>query len=212
MVLHVGPWRGLRWAVALALVVVVYLSINVPPNHIHGARPDVGTATNQSRPLTVLRLPTDPGQRQYNTSTRTCQRAQVSPHQVADSNGRVCAPVHLTPTGCCPDVLDSQNGPQAAPYSCTDCSAHQCCAAYEHCVACCSAPRHSHIVTRAVGQRPTARLLLERTQKARTQFEWCTLLCRTHSKSTQHQNKFRDKHERFCFGEAPPKLVPTFLK
>eukprot|EP00050_Salpingoeca_kvevrii_P009807 m.4902 g.4902 ORF g.4902 m.4902 type:complete len:66 (+) comp2465_c0_seq1:478-675(+) len=43
-------------------------------------------------------------------------------------------------------------------------------------------------------------------------FQLCQAKCRTHSGSVQHQNKFRDNHGKFCFGQEAAQVVDLGLK
>eukprot|EP00037_Helgoeca_nana_P029672 m.357666 g.357666 ORF g.357666 m.357666 type:complete len:215 (+) comp28026_c1_seq20:2150-2794(+) len=208
-------WRVLRWAVLLAFGGAVYLSQHVPPSLNLKMAPGGIDHTDHTgdSPLSVV-MEVGGGGGTVNGGVgrpgTVCRHAQNSPVQAVDSNGRVCHPTSLQASGCCRIPLAITN--ETRPFSCVGCTNHKCCSNYARCVACCSGPKHAHDMSAIISARPTARLLLKRLEKPQSQFEWCMLLCRTNSRSTQHQNKFRNPTERHCFGTDLAHLVPTLLK
>lgn len=147
-----------------------------------------------------------------------CRWAQSSPHTVVDSDGKVCSASSLGVSGCCPNNRDTHHASNntSSHDRCLDCSNIGCCPSYERCVACCSDPHRADELPQVIAARPAARLLLRRQKRVRDQpqpqFEWCAMLCRTGSQSTQHQNKYRHPTDRYCYGLSPPPLVLTRLK
>lgn len=141
-----------------------------------------------------------------------CRHRQNSPETAVDNRGRVCHPNQLDREGCCKVRAGHPVTNASEPFSCAGCTAGRCCGSYERCVACCSAPTRADGLSKAIWARPASRLLLKRLETPQSQFDWCLLLCRTDSRSTQHQNKFRNPTQRHCFGVDKPALVLTQVK
>eukprot|EP00041_Stephanoeca_diplocostata_P010242 m.162764 g.162764 ORF g.162764 m.162764 type:complete len:204 (+) comp18080_c0_seq3:267-878(+) len=130
-----------------------------------------------------------------------CRTTDHDPFSVADSKGFVCERSRVDTEGCCPAVLPS--------HQCEDCE-NSCCLRYETCVACCINPEKILTVKSALLARRGAPLVAHDANL--TQFSACMFLCRTNSGSTQHQNKYRNVHQRYCFGEHKATIIPTALK
>lgn len=136
-----------------------------------------------------------------------CQHSTGGLDLAADSNGNVCSKTALLSNGCCETSI--------VPAGCSMCSQKECCSVYEHCVACC---------TREISSERLAMLLVDRLNaksiqgngnhlaEFSTNFKSCQFLCRTSSMSVQHQNKYRNKNFRFCYGDALPTLIRTGIK
>lgn len=111
---------------------------------------------------------------------------------VADDKGRVCPrSIFDDVSGCCATA--------APKHSCESCLlTDKCCSSYEHCVSCCMAPEHG-AESRAL-ESPRGKGKLE-TGMWSNPFEYCRGICRTTSRSTQHENAFIDER-KYCFSES----------
>jgi len=99
-------------------------------------------------------------------------------------------------TGCCTSGVQ---------FSCELCRMpDRCCSEYEACVSCCLAPEHSASkkyakVYRAPGHSETGHWSDE--------FEYCRGKCRSHGRSTVHENAYIDKRH-FCFSATALPVAP----
>ena len=110
-------------------------------------------------------------------------------------------PFNVSGNGCC-----NINSSFTEKHVCLQCDeVLQCCSQYEHCISCCLRPdqRHSlqHILTQAA---QTNNVLFVSVSD---HFELCLAKCRTSSDSVQHENTYRNKDNKFCFGSKPPPTV-----
>eukprot|EP00879_Flechtneria_rotunda_P017049 GHRR01017856.1.p1 GENE.GHRR01017856.1~~GHRR01017856.1.p1 ORF type:complete len:301 (+),score=83.81 GHRR01017856.1:437-1339(+) len=120
------------------------------------------------------------------------------PLYLADDRGKVCSAKDLDySTGCC------TTGQQ---HYCDMCNkADSCCEVYEHCVSCCMAPEN----------KPEERR--KETSKAPNNkqsgfwadtFQYCLAICRTHGRSTSHENAYIGPRHH-CFSKlGKPLLSP----
>ncbi|CAD7705056.1 unnamed protein product [Ostreobium quekettii] len=132
-----------------------------------------------------------------NVPLSECRNTRQGRYYITDDRGFLChRDAYNTNTGCCTT---------GDPFSCDTCNLDtKCCSMYEACVSCCLAPKHNAIeiyptVFRAVRHPETGHWGDE--------FEYCRGKCRTHSRSTVHENAFIDvKH--FCFSEDARPQAP----
>ncbi|GAB4820937.1 hypothetical protein N2152v2_007983 [Parachlorella kessleri] len=109
---------------------------------------------------------------------------------LADDQGRVChRDVFDYTTGCC------DKGEQ---HSCQTCEESDlCCSSYAHCVSCCMGSKHEQ--DRRLAEVPKG-LNKPETGFWTKAFDYCESVCRTTSRSTQHENAYI-LDRRFCFSK-----------
>mmetsp|Transcript_12588 Transcript_12588/g.30884 ORF Transcript_12588/g.30884 Transcript_12588/m.30884 type:complete len:273 (-) Transcript_12588:212-1030(-) len=157
----------------------------------------LGVNADSLRRLYIRDIPKD-----ANTCSNTVQGLRI----IADSKGLVCSRPDVDPqTGCCKT---------GSMHTCDKCTlADKCCAEYEHCVSCCLAPQHEaeklYKTTLKAPKHPGA-------GKWGSAWEYCAGVCRTHGRSTVHENAYiASRHH--CFSQlARPMLseplAPDALK
>ncbi|GMH41580.1 hypothetical protein BSKO_09490 [Bryopsis sp. KO-2023] len=134
----------------------------------------------------------------------SCRNTKQGMWYVTDDRGTVCGLNQVDPlTGCCSEGLK---------HSCETCELHdKCCSTYEFCVSCCLSPDNDPAqglasdVYRAFGH--------EETGHWPDEYEYCRGKCRTHKRSTVHENAYLGpRHHCFSFSARPlsngPKLPP----
>jgi len=124
----------------------------------------------------------------------TCRNSVQGKYLVTDDKGYVCERIDLQGNGCC----DKES--KLGRYSCTDCDTSvQCCAQYEFCISCCLRKE----------QRPSLQEILKEAAENNNvlfvsvsdHFELCLAKCRTSSHSVKHENTYRNKGKKFCYGK-----------
>lgn len=128
----------------------------------------------------------------------TCRNSVQGRTWLADDKGYVCPRAAVLRTGCC-----DTNCSQTERHVCRDCDLlAQCCSSYELCISCCLRPEQvsslQQILTRA---EQTNNVLFVSVSD---HFELCLAKCRTSSSSVQHENTYRDREKKFCYGALPP--------
>ncbi|GAX77561.1 hypothetical protein CEUSTIGMA_g5005.t1 [Chlamydomonas eustigma] len=118
----------------------------------------------------------------------TCRNTVQGLLSITDSAGFFCPRENLDyKSGCC------TNGEQ---YTCKGCSLEdKCCAEYELCVSCCLDPKHD-----AVALAPKTKRFARNSDSGTwaDAWEYCSGLCRTHSRSTVHENAYISSRHH-CF-------------
>ena len=176
--------RGLLKLIAVGLLALCV--VGVAAAHYAVLRP----------PPVVTHQASDARPRRQPRTTAAAECANTyghAPHAVADSRGGVCAPDELDRDGCCCQ----------SSRPCDRCAASSCCDTYEHCVACCVS--NAGAKTRKLVRKNAVHAVLK---GAKDDFELCRFRCLTNSGSTLHQNSYRSKAERHCFGTERPPLDP----
>lgn len=127
-----------------------------------------------------------------------CRNTLLGPWLYTDDKGTLCKGSDLDrKSGCCTS---------GEKHSCSTCDARdQCCEGYEACVSCCLAPANGAKerlpeVPRVPGKKGSGTWSDE--------FELCSAVCRTHSRSTSHENSYiAPRHH--CFSKlGKPMLSP----
>jgi len=136
----------------------------------------------------------------------TCRNSVQGRETIADDRGYVCDRSELLASGCC-----DANSSTAGRFLCTSCDqVAACCGSYEDCISCCLRPE----------QRPGLQQILNRAAESNNvlfvsvsdHFELCLAKCRTSSSSVQHENTYRNKMNKFCYGKNPPPTVGSSSK
>merc|ERR1719268_435440 len=100
------------------------------------------------------------------------------------------------------DVVTLSEPPSAGRFICASCDqVAACCGSYEDCISCCLRPE----------QRPGLQQILNKAAESNNvlfvsvsdHFELCLAKCRTSSSSVQHENTYRNKIKKFCYGKNP---------
>jgi len=135
------------------------------------------------------------------TALFTCRNSVQGRTVIADDKGYICPREDLLGNGCC-----NVNSSLTERHVCSECDhVSSCCSQFEFCISCCLRPdqRHSlqHILTQAA---QTNNVLFVSVSD---HFELCLAKCRTSSDSVQHENTYRNKENKFCFGSQPPPTV-----
>ena len=82
-----------------------------------------------------------------------------------------------------------------------------CCKIIEYCISCCLNPNKKSLLQKVLSQQSA--LLSVNYQIRGVQalfasvtdiFELCVAKCRTSSQSVQHENSYKNPHEKHCFG------------
>jgi hypothetical protein len=130
--------------------------------------------------------------RNFASLERKCENTVSGLWYLADDQSRVCPRSAFDHTsGCC--------GSAAPKHSCQSCVlSDRCCSSYEHCVSCCMAPQHG--ADRQVLDTPRGKGKPE-TGFWSSPFEYCRGVCRTSSRSTEHENAFIDER-KYCFSQS----------
>mmetsp|Transcript_57625 Transcript_57625/g.117299 ORF Transcript_57625/g.117299 Transcript_57625/m.117299 type:complete len:277 (-) Transcript_57625:9-839(-) len=140
--------------------------------------------TAQARQLHIR----DGGVLTHSSSAPTCKNTIQGMHFVTDSSGFHCPREQLNyQTGCC------SSGQQ---FSCAGClETDQCCEEFELCVSCCMEPKHIAAAKEAGASR-------SRRMRGSwdSDFAFCASMCRSHSKSTVHENAYISNRHH-CFSE-----------
>ncbi|KAF8063807.1 hypothetical protein HT031_003664 [Scenedesmus sp. PABB004] len=130
--------------------------------------------------------------------TNTCRNTMQGPWFMADDRGKVCAAQQLDyGTGCC------TGGQQ---FHCDMCNElDSCCESFEHCVSCCMAPANKADERRKEAPRAPNNKASGVWADA---FEYCLAACRTHGRSTSHENAYIGPRHH-CFSKlGKPMLSP----
>lgn len=129
----------------------------------------------------------------------------------ADSKGFLCEFKDIDSNGCC-------NEENATNNSCKLCSnEYECCEIYEHCVSCCI---QSLLLNSSLKKKDLIKLLNEWSSNENIKkdvkeiyknninipYDWCTIRCRTSSKSIIHQNRYRSEF-KYCYGKKVSPLI-----
>jgi len=137
-------------------------------------------------------------QEQNNSSTEyrpsTCRNSMQGKYIVTDDKGFVCKRENIQGNGCCDKINN------LGRYSCQDCDTNtQCCQEYEFCISCCLRKE----------QRPELQDFLKQAAENNNvlfvsvsdHFELCLAKCRTSSTSVKHENTYRNKKKKYCYGK-----------
>mmetsp|Transcript_2165 Transcript_2165/g.3522 ORF Transcript_2165/g.3522 Transcript_2165/m.3522 type:complete len:288 (+) Transcript_2165:87-950(+) len=126
--------------------------------------------------------------------SKTCMNTMQGLLYLTDDLGFMCSRQEMDySTGCC------KAGTQ---YSCTGCSASdKCCSEYESCVSCCLAPQHNADKLHRGVPRAPKYLDAGAWQSA---WEYCKGICRTHGRSTVHENAYiSTRHHCYSASKVP---------
>lgn len=101
-----------------------------------------------------------------------------------------------TRRGCC-----DQNASSTERYSCSGCDpSSSCCSTYEHCVSCCMSPGGKVRAVLGVYGAATKGL-----GDKKDRFSMCLSVCRTSSKSLEHENAYSHRRHHCFSGKDVPK-------
>lgn len=139
---------------------------------------------------------------------RGCRNTQVGPRRYADERGLLCWAKDLDPlSGCCLREAEASNGGCPAD----ECDADDaCCSGYEPCVSCCMSPASGRDAKLASATPLAAEGVDGAVTGASPRafsdaFDYCSAVCRTHRRSTSHENTYVGVRHH-CFGR--PHAVP----
>lgn len=131
----------------------------------------------------------------------TCRNSVQGRRLVADERGFLCSRRQLLNTGCCNSTAEA-----TSKYDCDSCSqASGCCSHYEHCISCCLRPQMRQTLQQVLQHAAETNNVL--FVSVSDHFELCLAKCRTSSSSVQHENTYRNKEEKYCYGNNPPPLT-----
>eukprot|EP00882_Tetradesmus_deserticola_P019802 GHRQ01021342.1.p1 GENE.GHRQ01021342.1~~GHRQ01021342.1.p1 ORF type:complete len:337 (+),score=147.70 GHRQ01021342.1:315-1325(+) len=132
--------------------------------------------------------------------TTSCRNTMQGPWFMTDDKGKVCKAKELDfTTGCC------TAGQQ---HSCSMCNKlDSCCESFEHCVSCCLSPEHKPEERR----KETPRAPNNKDSGVwRDAFEYCLAVCRTHGRSTSHENAYIGPRHH-CFSKLGKPMLSAAL-
>uniref|UniRef100_A0A383V7Q5 SREBP regulating gene protein n=1 Tax=Tetradesmus obliquus TaxID=3088 RepID=A0A383V7Q5_TETOB len=132
--------------------------------------------------------------------TTSCRNTMQGPWLMTDDKGKVCKAKQLDfSTGCC------TAGEQ---HSCGMCNKlDSCCENFEHCVSCCMSPEHKPEERRK--ETPRAPNNKDSGVWADV-FEYCLAVCRTHGRSTSHENAYIGARHH-CFSKLGKPMLSAPL-
>ena len=131
----------------------------------------------------------------------TCRNSVQGKTVLADDKGYICPRTEILGNGCC-----DTNSSLTLRHVCGQCDqVLQCCAQYEHCISCCLRPDQRHSLQTILTHAAQTNNVL--FVSVSDHFELCLAKCRTSSDSVQHENTYRNKENKFCFGSQPPPTV-----
>lgn len=132
------------------------------------------------------------------SATLSCRNTLLGPLMYADDRGMLCKDTELNHmTGCC------DKGERHSCQTCDD--RDRCCEGYEACVSCCLAPGNG-----AKQRLPEVPKIPGKKDSGTwgDEFELCAAVCRTHSRSTSHENSYISPRHH-CFSKlGKPLLSP----
>lgn len=131
------------------------------------------------------------------TEFRACRNSIQGALLIVDERGFVCNRKDLSASGCC-----HSGGESTRRYECTDCQSNNCCSIYEHCVSCCLSPDNKNFLEQILKLGSSVPNIISKSVK--DQFELCLVKCRTSSKSVWHENSYKDRRFKHCFGLSGP--------
>ncbi|PNW72377.1 hypothetical protein CHLRE_16g673841v5 [Chlamydomonas reinhardtii] len=119
-----------------------------------------------------------------------CRNTVQGLNMVTDDHGVVCKRSDLSySTGCC------TSGNQ---HDCALCDMRdRCCSEYESCVSCCLAPQHNAV---SIAKQALRSPRHKDSGFWGDPFEYCKGICRTHSRSTAHENAYISSRHH-CFSQ-----------
>ena len=127
----------------------------------------------------------------------TCRNSVQGRLVLADDRGYVCPRSELLSTGCC-----DTNSSLSQRHVCQDCDRlSRCCSHYELCISCCLRPEQVSSLQQILARAEETNNVL--FVSVSDQFELCLAKCRTSSASVQHENTYRDRERKFCYGAGP---------
>eukprot|EP01062_Namystynia_karyoxenos_P083266 TRINITY_DN9547_c0_g1_i1.p2 TRINITY_DN9547_c0_g1~~TRINITY_DN9547_c0_g1_i1.p2 ORF type:complete len:230 (+),score=45.68 TRINITY_DN9547_c0_g1_i1:82-771(+) len=150
-----------------------------------------------AEPRSVTAAPTAPA----TAAPGLCRSTQQGRELAADDRGGFCVASDIDPsTGCCPAT--------AAPHNCTGCvdaptaagDDGGCCRTYENCVSCCLRPDHAQENSATLRHRRATQAVFAAVAPS-DPFHFCTVRCRTSSRSVLHQNRYRSQYH-YCLGSG----------
>lgn len=140
----------------------------------------------------------------------------MGPRRYADDRGLLCWAKDLdAPSGCCLRAADGGEGggggSGGSGCPADECDADDaCCAGYEPCVSCCMSPASGRDAAAAAktplpAEGVDGALTGARARPFSDAFDYCAAVCRTHRRSTSHENSYVGPRHH-CFGR--PHAVP----
>jgi len=128
----------------------------------------------------------------------TCRNSLQGKTIVTDDKGYVCERDSLLGTGCC------NTNSSLGRFDCSTCDLKiECCSQYENCISCCLRREQKPILQQFLKQAAENNNVL--FVSVSDHFELCLAKCRTSSTSVQHENTYRNKDRKHCYGkDAPP--------
>lgn len=135
------------------------------------------------------------------TEFRACRNSIQGALLIVDERGFVCQRTDLSASGCC-----HSSGESTQRFECLDCLSNNCCSIYEHCVSCCLNPRNKKLLEQVL-QLDSLTVPNVISKSVSDQFELCLVKCRTSSKSVWHENSYKDKTFKHCFGSSGPEFA-----
>lgn len=137
------------------------------------------------------------GRNSSDYTSNTCRNSLQGKTLVVDDKGYICGRYDLLSSGCC-SVNES-----LGRHDCSGCEPRiSCCQQYEYCVSCClrheQKPALQQILTAAAENNDVLFVSVS------DHYELCLAKCRTSSSSVQHENTYRNRLVKFCYGKDPP--------
>lgn len=178
-----------RWLVAffVAIGIIIVVAISLKKSYQESDVLEVGP-TAEFQWIDIENL----------TEFRACRNSIQGALLIVDERGFVCQRKDLSASGCCHSTGESTHR-----YKCIDCLSNNCCSIYEHCVSCCLNPKNRKLLEQLLSlDSLTVRNVISKSVS--DQFELCLVKCRTSSKSVWHENSYKDKTFKHCFGLNGP--------
>ncbi|KXJ29046.1 UPF0454 protein C12orf49 homolog [Exaiptasia diaphana] len=180
-----------RWIIAFAVALGVILIISLSFRKSADDQ-DLGESTLKS--FTWIDI-------ENLTEYRQCRNSVQGASLIVDDRGFVCQRKDLSASGCC-----HSHGESTKRFFCESCLINNCCGIYEDCVSCCLDPKKKTLLLEGLNLWRSGTNVIFKTVK--DQFELCLTKCRTSSKSVWHENSYKDRKFKHCFGITSPEFSP----
>ncbi|XP_023345266.1 UPF0454 protein C12orf49 homolog [Eurytemora carolleeae] len=132
----------------------------------------------------------------------TCRNSLQGKAIIVDDKGYLCSREELLGSGCC--NINTSLG----RFLCESCDPKiECCIEYEYCISCCLRREQKPVLQEFLQNAADNNNVL--FVSVSDHFELCLAKCRTSSSSVQHENTYRNKKRKFCYGKDAPPTVSS---
>eukprot|EP01112_Ceratiomyxa_fruticulosa_P000029 TRINITY_DN0_c5_g1_i1.p1 TRINITY_DN0_c5_g1~~TRINITY_DN0_c5_g1_i1.p1 ORF type:complete len:214 (-),score=21.58 TRINITY_DN0_c5_g1_i1:70-711(-) len=142
----------------------------------------------------------------------SCRNTKQGVISITDDRGYHCKRLDVDPqTSCCTNsqptifftdhrLLRENELENMERFSCKGCEENRCCKDFEVCVSCCLDPdKKGYLEGLVVSNLPLYSHVTD-------QFELCTQLCRTSSRTLYHEREYKSDVLKYCFSNSGPPI------